>query len=250
MRTTVFFILLLALVAGNQAYGQKKNKKVFVSGFVPDINNQPVSGAMILVDKMKSDIVTDSKGFFKIKIKPDVKMIGAFTFDKGSGETLLDRKPIDPGLTPVITIVLDGPVAMKGKPVQTPDSDEKINIGYGTINKKDLSSGSNQIDATEDRFSSYTNIYDMIRGEIPGVQVTGNKIVIRGINSINASSDPLFVVDGIVVSSIDNINPRQVKTINVLKGSDAAIYGSRGANGVILIDQKGADNIMKSRKKK
>jgi len=139
---------------------------------------------------------------------------------------------------------------MKGKPVQTPDPDEKINIGYGTINKKDLSSGSNQIDATEDRFSSYTNIYDMIRGEIPGVQVNGNKIVIRGISSINASSDPLFVVDGIIVSSIDNINPQQVKTINVLKGSDAAIYGSRGGNGVILIDLESGDDVMKARKKK
>lgn len=249
MRTAVIFIILLSLVAGSQAYGQKKNKKVFVSGFVTDINNQPVAGAMILVDKMKSDIVTDSKGFFKIKIKPNVKLIGAFTFDKGSGETLLDGKPIDPVLTPVITIVLDGPVAMKGKPVQTPASDEKVNIGYGTMDKKDLASGTNQIDATEDRFSSYTNIYDMIRGEIPGVQVDGKIIVIRGISSIVGGSGPLFVVNGIIVSSIDNISPREVKTINVLKGAEAAIYGSRGGNGVILIDLKGGDDRIKDGKK-
>lgn len=249
MRATVVFILILSLVAGNQAYGQKKNKKTVVSGFVTDINNQPVAGAMILVDKMKSDIVTDSKGFFKIKIKPDVKMIGAFTFDKGSGETLLDGKPLDPVQKPVITIILDGPVAMKEKPVQTPDSDEEVNIGYGTMDKKDLASGNNQIDATEERFSSYTNVFDLIRGEIPGVQVNGNRIVIRGISSINGSSDPLFIVDGIIVSSIDNINPRQVRTINVLKGADAAIYGSRGGNGVILIDLEGGDDVMKDRKK-
>ena len=75
----------------------------------------------------------------------------------------------------------------------------------------------------------------------PSVQVNGNKIVIRGVNSIN-STDPLFVVDGIVVSSIDDISPSMVKSIEILKGSETSIYGSRGANGVILITLVQAGN--------
>jgi TonB-dependent SusC/RagA subfamily outer membrane receptor len=75
----------------------------------------------------------------------------------------------------------------------------------------------------------------MIQGKVPGVDVVGNKITIRGVGSLNLSSDPLFVVDGVAVSSIDNISPREVKSITVLKGASAAIYGTRGANGVILI---------------
>ncbi|MCB9029210.1 MAG: TonB-dependent receptor plug domain-containing protein, partial [Bacteroidales bacterium] len=68
-----------------------------------------------------------------------------------------------------------------------------------------------------------------------------NKIIIRGINTLTLSTDPLFLVDGMVVESIDNINPRQVKSISVLKGADAAIYGSRSAGGVILITLIGGE---------
>jgi TonB-dependent SusC/RagA subfamily outer membrane receptor len=79
----------------------------------------------------------------------------------------------------------------------------------------------------------------MIKGRIPGVSVTGNTIMIQGPISFTTSSTPLFVVDGTVVSSIDNISPIEVSSIDILKGPAAAIYGSRGANGVILIKLKG-----------
>ena len=75
----------------------------------------------------------------------------------------------------------------------------------------------------------------MIRGEVPGVQVNGTSIIIQGASSLTLSTEPLFVVDGIVVNSIDYISPISVKSIEILKGSAASIYGSRGANGVILI---------------
>ena len=74
----------------------------------------------------------------------------------------------------------------------------------------------------------------MIKGQVPSVEVSGKSIRIQGFSSLG-STEPLFVVDGIVSSSIDDIPPSQVKSIEVLKGSSAAIYGSRGANGVILI---------------
>ncbi len=117
-----------------------------------------------------------------------------------------------------------------------------VNIGYGKVKKKDLTTPTGQIDGREHKYDSYTNIYDMIRGEVPGVQVIGTQVLIRGTSSINSSNDPLLVVDGMSVSSIDNISPREVKSISVLKGSDAAIYGTRAAGGVILIDLKGASD--------
>jgi TonB-dependent SusC/RagA subfamily outer membrane receptor len=80
----------------------------------------------------------------------------------------------------------------------------------------------------------------MLRGVDPSVQVNGNRVVIRGVGS-NSSTDPLFVVDGVVIPNIDNINPQLVKSIEILKGADASIYGARGANGVIMITQIGND---------
>ena len=78
----------------------------------------------------------------------------------------------------------------------------------------------------------------MIQGKCAGVQVSGHSIIIRGKNSINLSSEPLFVVDGVAVEDVSYINPREVKNITVLKDSAASIYGVRGANGVILITLK------------
>lgn len=84
----------------------------------------------------------------------------------------------------------------------------------------------------------YNNIYDMIDGEVSGVEVIGRSIRIRGIGSINSGTEPLFVVDGSPVMDISYIYPIQVESISVLKGASTAIYGSRGSNGVIIIKLK------------
>ena len=80
----------------------------------------------------------------------------------------------------------------------------------------------------------------MIQGQCPGVEVEGTKVRIRGVSSINSPTDPLFVVDGIIQNGgVDYISPNDVKSITVLKdAASCAIYGSQGANGVILIDLK------------
>jgi len=84
----------------------------------------------------------------------------------------------------------------------------------------------------------YQDIYDMIRGRVAGVEVSGRSIKIRGTNSLNVSTEPLFVVDGVIVREIDDIAPETVKSIEVLKGPDASVYGVRGSNGVIVITRK------------
>jgi TonB-dependent SusC/RagA subfamily outer membrane receptor len=118
---------------------------------------------------------------------------------------------------------------------------ESVNVGYGSLKKSDMTTAVGKIDGQNYKYASYNNIYDMIRGEVPGVQVNGKSIQIQGPSSINVSTEPLLVVDGMVVNSIDDIRPIQVKSIEILKGSSASIYGSRGSNGVILITLIGAE---------
>jgi TonB-dependent SusC/RagA subfamily outer membrane receptor len=84
----------------------------------------------------------------------------------------------------------------------------------------------------------YQDIYDMIRGRVAGVEVSGRSIRVRGSNSLNVSTEPLFVVDGVIVREIDDIAPETVKSIEVLKGPDASAYGIKGSNGVIVITRK------------
>lgn len=232
MKARLVLMVLLVFITAFTSEAQKSNKKIVVTGFVLDINNKPVPGAMILVDKVNSRIVSDNYGLFTIKVKPGIKTLGAYSFSKGSGEVTFDGK------VPV-HIVLNGSFSIKDFNPPKP-AEKEINVGYGTTKKSELTTEAKEIDATQDRFSSYSSIYDMIKSEVPGVQVIGTRILIRGSSSINADSDPLFIVDGVPVVSISYINPREVKTISVLKGTAASIYGSRAAGGVILIELKGA----------
>lgn len=235
MKRGIILLVVFSLIISENIEGQKSNKKNIVSGYVTDVNNQPVAGAMILADRQETGVVTNKKGFYKVRITPETRMIGVYSELNGSAET-----PADGG--PEINIVLYGNFAIEGFIPAIPVEEEMVNIGYGKVRKEDLTTPTGQIDGKNNKYDSYTSIYDMIRGEVPGVQVVGTQILIRGMSSINSSNDPLLVVDGMPVSSIDNISPRQVKSISVLKGSDAAIYGTRAAGEVILIDLKGASD--------
>ena len=112
----------------------------------------------------------------------------------------------------------------------------QVNIGYGTMPEDQLTSSVSTVKIDEN--VPYTTIYEMIQGRCAGVIVNGSSITIRGVGSINLSSQPLFIVDGVEMNDISFIHPRDVKDIQVLKDSSASIYGSRGANGVILITLK------------
>lgn len=237
MRLKIVILIAMALALAANAGAQGKIKKAVVTGFVTDADGKPVSEAIILVDRQNSDVTTNSKGYFKLRVLPDVKMIGAYSVTKGSGEVPFT-------VNEVLMIKLDGIFALTdfSPAPQKPEEEETVNIGYGTARKKDLTTHTQSIDATQDKYSSYTNIYEMLRGEIAGVEVIGTQVRIRGITSINSSNDPLFVVDGMTVNSLDMISPRSVKSVTVLKGPAASIYGSRGAGGVIIIELKGAND--------
>lgn len=234
MKAHLFLLVMISIVACTQLQGQKKNRTVVISGTVTFDDKAKVAGAMILADRINTNVVSDSLGRFEIEVKRSVRTVGAFTYEYGSAEvTLKDNETVN--------IPLDGTFAIKDFIPGKTNEEETVNVGYTKVSRKSLTSSVGTIDATQDKFAAYTNIYDLISNQVPGVQVTGRKITIRGLSSINSGNDPLLVVDGFVVSSIDGISPREVKSISVLKGSSASIYGSRGAAGVILIDLKGSE---------
>jgi TonB-dependent starch-binding outer membrane protein SusC len=234
MKTKIVISLFIAAFSFLGLNGQKSSKKITISGYVTDQTQNPVANAIVMIDGEKTKYVTDNKGYYKIKVESGCTKIGILTFTNGLKEEAINGRN-------TINFIFEGSVPDKKSEVSA-QSDETVDIGYGTIKKKDATTQVSKKTKTKD-YSSYRTIYDLIRGELPGVQVSGTSIKIQGgVTSFSLSSEPLFVVDEVPVNSIDYINPNMVKSISVLKGSSAAIYGSRGTNGVILINLIGPDD--------
>ena len=134
----------------------------------------------------------------------------------------------------VIAAVSCGPVAQTSASLYK--GDRMVNTGYESLPAESLTTSVSVVEG--DDIVPYKDIYEMIKGKCVGVMVTGHSITIRGKGSINCPTEPLFVVDGVAVEDVSFINPREVKSISVLKDASASIYGVRGANGVILINLK------------
>lgn len=234
MKLRVVFILIFSIAFGSYLSGQKSNKKITISGYAVDANKYPVADAVIMIDNTKTNCVTDHNGFYRVKAKSSAQNIRIVTYKLGEGEEpLIIEEPIN-GITR-INFTFGTSIPPQIYNMNNDSDEEEINIGYGTEKKKNLSSPVSKIYGTDTKYAGYNSIYDMLI-EIPGVQISGNSIQIWGENSLISSNEPLYVIDGISVNSIDHISPRWVKSIEVLKGPSASIYGSRGANGVILIN--------------
>jgi TonB-dependent starch-binding outer membrane protein SusC len=208
--------------------GQKEKKKITIKGIVIDDRNTPVVGAILVVDRAQTRSYTDIEGKFKLKVSPDALAIGVVI-----SKNMIIEKPISGRKELTINI----PYEAHQKIVSqiTDPNEEAVNIGYGTVKQKDLISTVNKIKASRNNQAAYTTIYDMISGTVPGVRVNGKSINIQESASFVGSTEPVFVVDGMIVNDISSISPAQVKSIEILKGAAAAVYGSRGANGAILI---------------
>ncbi len=236
MKYKFIFLLIFSLCFLHDTDGQKSKKKLTIWGYVMDSDKNPVIGALILVGTKNTGKVTDANGYYKLKVKPDAKTLTVFTLYGASAEAPIEGRTS-------INFVLKKESPLQNKVQNKKEADEVVDIGYGVIKKNQLTQSVNKIEVTETDYSSYTNIYDLIRSKAPGVDVIEGKIVIRGTSTLIGGTDPLFVVDGNIMESIDNIHPSIVKSIHILKGSSASIYGVRGANGVILINTiKGGDN--------
>ena len=229
MRTILLIVLALIICSPGTVSGQK-GKKVPIAGRVVDTSGKPVSGASIFIDKGKTDVVTDKNGFYRIKVKPGAAEILVFSLISGASEEKINGRT---EINFVLANKTGGNSVLSGNmEKEQPVKPDKVTMD------KDNTGNSNVLNIKDSAVPVYQDIYDMIRGRVPGVEVSGKSIKIRGTTSLNISTEPLFVVDGVIVSSVDDIAPETVKSIEVLKGPDATAYGTRGSNGVILITRR------------
>jgi TonB-dependent SusC/RagA subfamily outer membrane receptor len=227
MKWNIAFILLLSVLSVQVSQAQKSGK-IKITGVVVDYERKPVEGAFIFVDKVKTDIVTDSKGIYTIKVLPIAKSLTVLSLYG-------DIKEMEINGNTVINFILDKTSNKAGGSLQK--ESEIFDIGYGTAKKEKMVNSVPQAQGNNSRSKSYLNIFEMIKSEVPGVQVDGTSIQLQqGSGSLISSTEPLFVLDGTIVNQINDIVPSQVSSISLLKGPAASIYGVRGANGVIVIN--------------
>lgn len=202
----------------------------FLTGNVTNSKKKPVSNALIYLDTINSGVTTDRKGFYKVEMPEKLETINVYSYKYG-----LLSSEINDNL--VINFVYLNDKKNKKDNIR---KGKNVAITYSEDEKKFIAQSAPELESDlEKEFATYRTIYDLLRGRVAGVRVSQtNQIQIRGVNSVVGSADPLFVVDGNPVFSIDNILPVDVKDIRILKGPDAAIYGTRGSNGVIVITTK------------
>ena len=221
MKTRIVISFFLVFCIPFTAYSQKSNskdkKKLVINGVVTTAGKKPVTDAQIFVDSIYTNRGTDDLGNYKVNVNQDAKKIVAYSPKFGFAESDINGQN-------TINITLD---------VKTMNLPQFI-----TKNNSYLESKKQKVK----KVNLYTDIYQMIRQEVPGVLVSGRSIVVQQPNSFFGSTTPLFVVDGHIVPSLDYVNPQEVKSIRLLKGSEATIYGNDGANGVISVTLvKGSD---------
>ena len=222
-----------------KAVNTKAVDRIKVKGKVVDENGDPLPGATVLVEGTTIGTVTNIDGNFTLTVPDNATLLISYI-----------------GYTATRVVVGQQSVINVSLQVDSTSLDEVLVIGYGTVKKSDLTGSVGQVgaDALAERPSPSLN--QALSGRISGVQVNTNSgrpggrttVRIRGFSSINSSNNPLYVVDGVMLpvgnqdqasNAIDYINPNDIVSVEVLKdASSTAIYGSRGANGVILITTK------------
>ncbi|MDR1154930.1 MAG: TonB-dependent receptor [Bacteroidales bacterium] len=238
MLTTGFVLLLFLPVNGLSASGEKiahaQQQSRTIAGRVTDQDGEAIIGASVKLKGTSTGTVTNAEGVFSLTLNqpvssPEIEIsyIGYRT------ETVAVQ-----GNSPLEVVLRENIEAL----------DEVVVVGYGTVKKRDLTGAVGSISSKKIIESPVVSAAEAIQGKVAGVLVTNSSwtpgatpsILIRGKRSINASNDPLYVVDGIPISTAPNlIPPGDIESIDVLKDASAtAIYGSRGANGVIIITTK------------
>ena len=229
----VFLTLLAIMFVSVKAIAQQ----ITVNGVVQDTQGEPIIGANILIKGTATGTITDLDGNFQLTADADALLVISF----------IGYQTQELPAQPVMNIILRD---------DSKQLEEVVVIGYGSVKKNDLSGSVVAIKAEDMNKGAVTSPQELIQGKVPGLYVSagdgqpgaGSSIRIRGGASLNASNDPLIVIDGIPVANdaapgtpnaLATINPNDIETFTVLKDASAtAIYGSRASNGVIIITTK------------
>ncbi|MFR9603624.1 MAG: TonB-dependent receptor plug domain-containing protein, partial [Rikenellaceae bacterium] len=218
-------VMLFAVFAQVDLYAQSS-----ISGKVVDASGDPVVGATVSYDGGTKGTVTDLAGSFSIAAASGTELVVSF----------IGYQPSYAKLTQGMSITLN---------VDENEMEEVVVVGYGSIKAKELTGSVAIVNMDDVSQASVTSIDQALEGRVTGVQVMSSDgqpgseatIVIRGVGSMSGDAGPLYVIDGFPQEASDfaALNPDDIETMTVLKdASSTAIYGSRGANGVILINTK------------
>ncbi len=223
-----FFALFILIFSFAIVKAQNKT----VTGKVTSDGGEALSGATVSLKGTQKATTTNSSGEYSISVSPTGKEILVFSF---VGK---DPKEISVGERNIINVSLTN---------STSTLNDVVVIGYGTVKRKDLTGAVSSVSGKEIAAVPVTNTAQALAGKLPGVSVTSQdgrpdadiSIRVRGGGSVSQSNEPLYVVDGFPVSNINDIPAQQIESIDVLKdAASTAIYGARGANGVIIITTK------------
>lgn len=227
MKRRLWVFLCMSFVVLSM-YGQNT-----IRGTVLDESKQPIPGANVLIKGSNRGTITDTDGNFTLdEVSPSmvlsVSFIGMLTEEMTVGEQTSFEIQLIPDIMQFDQIVV---------------------IGYGTVKKKDLTGAVSSIKSEDLSMAPVANAVEAIQGRVAGLDITRSSgsadadmnILLRGNRSLQNESEPIYIIDGIQ-GSINNLNPRDIVSIDVLKdAASTAIYGAKGANGVIMITTKQAE---------
>ena len=200
-----------------------------VSGVVTDDTGEPLIGANVLEQGTSNGTITDLDGSYSLSVPDGATLVFSFT---GFTDQVLAV-----GNQSTINVQLATGALL----------DEVVVVGYGSQNKKEITSSVVQLGEEDFNQGAISNAAELLQGKVAGLQVYNRNgdpngertILVRGISTVGANVEPLIVIDGVIGASLDNVDPNDIESVNVLKdGSAAAIYGSRGSSGVIIVTTK------------
>lgn len=223
-------LICIAVLVGMSAFAQSQQ----VTGVVSDESGELLPGVNVVIKGTTKGVVTDYDGKFNLTVEDASSTTLVFSFIGFEG------KEIDVNGKSKVDVVLKSSIT---------ELDEVIAIGYGTVKKKDLTGSVASVNVVELEKVPNPNLAQALNGRVSGVMVSTTEgapgasvsIRIRGGGSITQSNEPLYIIDGFPTEDgLDNLDPSDIESIDILKdASSTAIYGARGANGVILVTTKG-----------
>jgi len=233
MKVKVLLLILLSSLAIGTLPAQKKNARILISGSVIDASLRPVTNAIIMIDGQNTSSMTDAKGDYKVKVKTTAKMIGVVSFANGMKEEAINGRTI-------INFDYATSTPQQRSDQATSPGDQSVNTGYDAQKRSDATGPVKTIDGTDKskNYATYSSVYDIITREVGGVRVNGTQVIILGSKDFFGDVPALLILDGVPVNDYSSVSTSQVESISVLKGSSAAIYGTRGYGGAVVVTTK------------